>query len=100
MQGTPKSGRGSDSPSGSSAQDGLFLNRDHKFADSSADVPFGLRSTSYITSPFSSMGSLMKPENYPAPIERLRSPQMVFIEQNIISMGLITRPKAIELLEL
>lgn len=92
-----RSSRSSDD--GYGGPESLFLNHDHKFSDATSDVPFGFQSAAFITSPFSSMGSLMKPENYPAPIERLLAPQMVFIEQNIITMGLVTRIKAIELLE-
>lgn len=91
-------GTGSSSLDGSSA-DHLFLNQDYMFLNGSAPQ-FGYKSTSFITSPFSAMGSLMKKTNYPPPIERLLWPQMVSITENIITMGYITREKAIELLQM
>lgn len=78
--------------------DRLFLNKNHKF--SSDSTQFGFLSTPFITSPFSSMASLMTSTNYPAPLERLMMPQMVTIDSNIITLGLVSRSKAIELLNL
>lgn len=77
--------------------DSLLLNNGH------SNMPytqFGFHSPTFITSPFSSLGSLMPPANYPPPIQRLITPQMVFIKQNIITLGLVTRTKAIELLDI
>lgn len=77
----------------------LFLNGDHRLRTSAAAVPFGCHSPSFVPSPVSALGSLLKPDNYPATVERLIRPQMVFIEENVISMGIISREKTIELLD-
>lgn len=79
-----------------SLHDSLLLNGNY----GSSLPQFGFHSTTFITSPFSSLGSLMTPTNYPPPIQRLITPQMVFIQQNIITLGLVTREKAIELLNI
>lgn len=65
----------------------------------SAKATFGVPTTPFITSPFNSLGLTMRPEHYPAPLERLKTPQMVFIQQNIITLEYITREQAIEMLD-
>lgn len=81
------------------ASESLFLNGDHRLRTSAAPVPFGCHSPSFASSPVSALGSVLKPGNYPATVERLIRPQMVFIEENVISMGIISRAKSIELLD-
>lgn len=66
----------------------------------SAKATFGVPTTPFVTSPFNSLSLTMKPEHFPAPLERLKTPQMVFIQQNIITMGYITREQAIEMLDI
>lgn len=60
---------------------------------------FGVPTTSFETSPFNSLALVMDSKHYPPPLERLKTPQMVFIQQNIITMGYITREQAIEILD-
>lgn len=67
-------------------------------AANSTAAHFGFCSHSYITSPFNAFGTLVNPEQVPPPIQRLINPQMAYIKENVISMGLLTRDQTIRIL--
>lgn len=60
---------------------------------------FGQSSVSFCASPYRLFGSLVAPPLLPLPIGRLFNPQMVVHDQNVITLGIISRSEAIELLE-
>lgn len=72
----------------------------HRFANASSIMPsFGYCSLSYVTSPFNTYGMSVRPALVPAPIQRLLTPQMVSINENVITMQLLTRSETIRILD-
>lgn len=60
---------------------------------------FGHSSVSFCASPYRLFGSMAAPQFTPLPIARLFNPQMVVHDQNIITLGIVSRAEAIELLD-